>query len=570
MAAAFRGLATIMCFDSRRAITVIPSPSGRGFQPRCSGCQSRVVTPRRSRRISPVTLRARSFASLRAERRSFAALRMTTRYRLFTTLFRLDEDPLLLNADVVSNVALNLLLPALAPHECPRGVEHAGRRRAAGRRATRPTGAASSGARIAHDVMFPLVERAGFRTTAGSSRSGRSSIIAAFGVSSLANPNDPRLVSSSCRSSRAGPRDVDSLRRDLQAGRDRRAAARRVEPACRTAAGLSRRDRKFRALMAERARRSVARCTTSRTERSTRGRLSVWPGAGRARAITLRGMCSSLYPSGHCALANALDATRAWRDARRRQCRPAARTYSYPTAEEWDEFLRRGWRVADPSDLREVASQLHARGMTVRPVAWYNHVHPQAMSLRMSALDRALGVAISFIAERPREPGRRGTARGANDCDRSAAGEPHRWTRAVRDHREHVICTDAASADIARRFAASLIPATGSVDPGSRRAAGAPPGSCSTRNARLTRLGDEGYELAVTARQVSIRARERAGVFYGLQTMRQLLPPEIFREATRRQRRVDDSGGARSSIARASPGAARTSTSAAISCRRSS
>jgi methionyl-tRNA formyltransferase len=28
--------------------------------------------------------------------------------------------------------------------------------------------------------------------------------------------------------------------------------------------------------------------------------------------------------------------------------------YTYPTAQEWDEFTRRGWRVADPSDLHEV------------------------------------------------------------------------------------------------------------------------------------------------------------------------------------------------------------------------
>lgn len=32
----------------------------------------------------------------------------------------------------------------------------------------------------------------------------------------------------------------------------------------------------------------------------------------------------------------------------------AAAYYTYPTAEEWDEFTRRGWRVADPSDLHEV------------------------------------------------------------------------------------------------------------------------------------------------------------------------------------------------------------------------
>jgi methionyl-tRNA formyltransferase len=28
--------------------------------------------------------------------------------------------------------------------------------------------------------------------------------------------------------------------------------------------------------------------------------------------------------------------------------------YTYPTAKEWDEFTRRGWRVADPADLHEV------------------------------------------------------------------------------------------------------------------------------------------------------------------------------------------------------------------------
>jgi methionyl-tRNA formyltransferase len=32
----------------------------------------------------------------------------------------------------------------------------------------------------------------------------------------------------------------------------------------------------------------------------------------------------------------------------------AAAYYTYPTAQEWDEFTRRGWRVADPSDLHEV------------------------------------------------------------------------------------------------------------------------------------------------------------------------------------------------------------------------
>jgi len=93
-----------------------------------------------------------------------------------------------------------------------------------------------------------------------------------------------------------------------------------------------------------------------------------------------------------------------------------------------------------------------------------------------------------------------------------------------------VIYADAATADIARRFAVSLMPATGLSIPVRLGQAGAT-GIVLTRNSRLTRLGDEGYELTVTARQISIRARERAGVFYALQSVRQMLPPEIFREA---------------------------------------
>jgi len=93
-----------------------------------------------------------------------------------------------------------------------------------------------------------------------------------------------------------------------------------------------------------------------------------------------------------------------------------------------------------------------------------------------------------------------------------------------------VIYTDAASADIARRFAAALLPATGLAIP-VRVGAAPAAGIVVERSARLTRLGDEGYELSVTARRVSVRAKERTGVFYGLQTIRQLLPPQVFREA---------------------------------------
>lgn len=40
-------------------------------------------------------------------------------------------------------------------------------------------------------------------------------------------------------------------------------------------------------------------------------------------------------------------------------------------------------------------------------------------------------------------------------------------------------------------------------------------------------LGDEGYELSITDKLLTITATRPAGIFYGIQTVRQLLPPEV-------------------------------------------
>jgi len=47
----------------------------------------------------------------------------------------------------------------------------------------------------------------------------------------------------------------------------------------------------------------------------------------------------------------------------------------------------------------------------------------------------------------------------------------------------------------------------------------------------LTELGDEGYELRVTHNRVDLKAYKSTGLFYGVQTLLQLLPPEIFGES---------------------------------------
>jgi len=47
----------------------------------------------------------------------------------------------------------------------------------------------------------------------------------------------------------------------------------------------------------------------------------------------------------------------------------------------------------------------------------------------------------------------------------------------------------------------------------------------------LKHLGDEGYALKSSRGGVEIRAFKEAGLFYGIQTLRQLLPPEIFRSS---------------------------------------
>ncbi len=94
-----------------------------------------------------------------------------------------------------------------------------------------------------------------------------------------------------------------------------------------------------------------------------------------------------------------------------------------------------------------------------------------------------------------------------------------------------VVVTDRATRQIGYQLTDWLQPATGyrlAVSGAARTAAR----TISLRvDPALSRLGEEGYRLTVTGTRITIQAFRPAGVFYGVETLRQLLPPDVFRAA---------------------------------------
>ena len=92
------------------------------------------------------------------------------------------------------------------------------------------------------------------------------------------------------------------------------------------------------------------------------------------------------------------------------------------------------------------------------------------------------------------------------------------------------IVASAGTRETGRYLATQLSPATGyhfkvKTTPGDPIA----PGTIFLSiNTNLPGLGAEGYELGVTPETVTIQGTDAAGVFYGVQTLLQLLPPEIY------------------------------------------
>lgn len=94
-----------------------------------------------------------------------------------------------------------------------------------------------------------------------------------------------------------------------------------------------------------------------------------------------------------------------------------------------------------------------------------------------------------------------------------------------------VILTDRSTAVLGRRLAQYLEPATGFALRVQSSAPATGRRISLAIDSRLARLAPEGYTLEVDPGRVVLRAPAPAGIFYGIQTLRQLLPVDIFRDA---------------------------------------
>jgi methionyl-tRNA formyltransferase len=269
-----------------------------------------------------------------------------------------------LNADIVSNVALNLLLPALAPHEVRVALSARVGRSGDDQQDPPPRrDLRMAEQRYAQDVLFPLVERAGFADDGRYLTFGEIEHHRGINVAALPNPNSGEGLA---LLQRFAPDLILSIRYgaifkspaiavprlgilNLHAG---------LLPAYRGVIAT------FRALMADE--REIG-CTLHYISDGT---IDTGPVVGKApvtidRERSLFSNVLSLYPSGTALMADALGRLNAGERLSTTQ-QQGGTYFSYPSADEWTDFLRRGWRVVDPGDLHELSlrylPRVHAGG----------------------------------------------------------------------------------------------------------------------------------------------------------------------------------------------------------------
>ncbi len=87
------------------------------------------------------------------------------------------------------------------------------------------------------------------------------------------------------------------------------------------------------------------------------------------------------------------------------------------------------------------------------------------------------------------------------------------------------------AAEVATLFAEQIAPATGFTLPVMEAPQGDQLAIAFVLDEAVAALGAEGYHLTVAPSHITARAAQPAGLFYAAQSLRQLLPPEIFRAA---------------------------------------
>ena len=264
-----------------------------------------------------------------------------------------------LNADVVSNVALNLLLPALARHEVRVGLTA---RVGAAQQREEPHSRRELRAAeqlLPLEVIFPLIERAGQPNEGRYLTFAEVERARGIPVRPLPNPN----VGDGLASLHAFAPD---LVLSIRYGAIFKAAAIGVPRlgVLNLHGGLLPDYRgvlaTFRALMT--GEREIG-CTLHYI---TDGTIDTGPVVGQTRVAvdprrSLFAHVLSLYPPVVALMADAV--ARLGAGERLETHRQSGGTYySYPSADEWAEFLRRGWRVADASDFHELYGMYLSRG----------------------------------------------------------------------------------------------------------------------------------------------------------------------------------------------------------------